>query len=229
MPYTSHCYGSIRNYYPKLAASYPSVCSQSIWYKNPRSCQSNRQQRQNNNYQNQREFHGPRRSLQSKKSYSCRQNKRLHRLLSMIKVFLDTNIFLRFMVPENETSFQECERVASLAESGQLTPYTSSVVIQEIIYTLNRTYKFPRQEILSKLTLLFKLRNLTLLEKTNTPLAFTLFQKYNIKFGDCLIATQVPPKITICTYDPDFAKIPNLRSSTPSQLISQLTLRHPSH
>lgn len=141
----------------------------------------------------------------------------------MTKLFLDTNIFLRFMVPENQTSFSECAKIGELAEKGQIIPYVSSIVIQEIIYTLLRTYKFSRQEVLKKLPLVFELRNLTMIEKTDTLKAFKLYAKYNIKFGDCLIAAQIPKNLTICTYDLDFQKIPGLLTQTPSEICKHMS------
>lgn len=65
------------------------------------------------------------------------------------------------------------------------------------------------------------MRQLTLIETTNTKTALGLLKKYRIKYGDCLIATQVPPKAILVTYDEDFAKIPGLKSQKPDEIIKK--------
>ena len=128
----------------------------------------------------------------------------------MKKVFVDTNVFLRYLVPEDKNSFEQSKKLFGTIEKGTIIPYISSIIVQEIIYVLSRSYKFSYKEICLKLPLLFALRNLVILEKTDTKKAIDLYLKYNIKFGDCLIATQIPKGVMLCTYDEDFKKIPGL-------------------
>lgn len=137
-----------------------------------------------------------------------------------MRVFLDSNILLRYLVPENPTSYSTCSNIIRASENGQIEPYISNIVIQEIIYTLMKVYKFDKNKVLAWLSDLVKLRNLVLIEKTNTPKALGLYRKYNIKFGDCLIAAQVPENVILCTYDTDFAKIPHLNSLPPHEILS---------
>jgi predicted nucleic acid-binding protein len=137
----------------------------------------------------------------------------------MKKVFVDTNVFLRYFVPEDNNSFEKSKRLFEIIESGGIIPYTSCIVILEIIYVLMRSYKFSFKEISSKIPLILKLRNLIVLEKTNTKKALELYLKHNIKFGDCLIATQIPKGVILCTYDEEFKKIPGLISKKPQEII----------
>lgn len=136
----------------------------------------------------------------------------------MNKIFVDTNVFLRYFVPEDEHSFEQSRKLFETIEKGAIIPYISSVVVQEIIYVLLRSYKFSYKEVCLKLPLIFDLRNLVVLEKTDTKKAINLYLKLNIKFGDCLIATQIPKGVILCTYDEDFKKIPGLIIKTPSKI-----------
>lgn len=136
-----------------------------------------------------------------------------------MKVFLDTNIFLRFYVKEDETSHSECVRLLNLCNQGSCRPYTSNIVISEVIYVLSRLYKFPKAEVLAAIDDLLNLRNLTVIEKTDTPRAIKLYKKNNLKIGDCMIATQVPVGVALCTYDADFSMLSELKISTPSGVI----------
>lgn len=139
-----------------------------------------------------------------------------------MKVFLDSNIFLRYLVPENPSSHNECTAIIGAVENGQLVPYISNIVIQEILYSLIRIYKFDKKTVLSWLSDLMNLRNLVLIEKTNTPKSVALYKKYSMKFGDCLIAVQIPKGTILCTYDTDFAKLPHLTSGTPHHVLASL-------
>ncbi len=134
------------------------------------------------------------------------------------KLFLDTNIFLRFIVIENQETYNETKSLFSILKEGKLRPYTSNTVISELIYILVKLYKQPKLEVIRKIQILLKMRNLTLLEKTATKSALDLYRDINIKFGDCLIATQIPKGVTLCTYDEDFKKIPGLVIKTPSKI-----------
>ena len=135
------------------------------------------------------------------------------------KLFLDTNIFLRFLIAEDPKSHADSAKLFSLFKDGKYTPYTSNTVISELIYVLIKIYKQAKPEVLKKIAVLLKLRNLVLIEKTNTHTALEYYKRLNIKLGDCLIATQIPKGVVLCTYDQDFKNIPNLICKTPEEII----------
>jgi len=136
------------------------------------------------------------------------------------KVFIDTSIFIRFFTKDIETKYQECEDFFRLIESGSIKPYTSNIVLMEIIFVLTRQYKFSGTKVGKALEKLLDIRNLTLIEKSDTPKALRLFEKYKIKYADCLISTQIPQKTILITYDSDFLKIKSLKTATPKEIIS---------
>lgn len=139
-----------------------------------------------------------------------------------MKVFLDSNIFLRYLVPEQEESHKQCSTLIKLAEEGLLIPYVSNMVIAEIVYILTKFYKFPRLHVCTWVESLLQLRNLTIIETTNTNSAVHHYKKFSIKFGDCLIITQIPKGVTLCTYDTDFTKIRQLAVATPSVILQTM-------
>ncbi len=139
-----------------------------------------------------------------------------------MRIFLDTNIFLRFLVAENIQTHKSCKKLILTIQSGQIIPLTSNVVFQEILYILTKQYHFSKTRTVLEISKLLHLRNLTIIEITRTSEAIDLYRKYNIKFGDCLIATQIPKGVTLCTYDTDFSKLSFLEVKSPAQIISQL-------
>lgn len=138
-----------------------------------------------------------------------------------MKVFLDANVFLRFYVKEDVVTHGECVELISLCNQGLVRPYTSSIVISEVIYVLLKLYKFPKIQVLAAIDDLLNLRNLTVAEKTDTRKAVELFKKQNVKIGDCLISTQVPEGVVLCTYDTDFARIADLKIIRPGELVNK--------
>ena len=134
----------------------------------------------------------------------------------MVKVFLETSFFIRYFTGDDQKKFQDCIRLLETIESGRLRPYTSNVVIFEILFVLTRIYQFSKKEVLEAVKKILALRNLTLVEKTNTKEAIKIFKKINIKYPDCLIATQIPKGARIITYDEDFDKIPQILTAKPA-------------
>lgn len=141
-----------------------------------------------------------------------------------MKLFFDTNIFLRFFITESPRFNQECIQLIDFVKRGVIAPYTSNVVLLEFQCVLLKTYKQPKQTIIRDINSILDLRNLHLIENTDFKKAIKYYQNHNVKFGDCLIATQIPPNCHLCTYDEDFRKISSLSIITPAQAIKKLQI-----
>src|SRR3989344_1080529 len=137
----------------------------------------------------------------------------------MVKVFVETSVFLRFLTADDAQKFQDCVALFEKVEQGKIRPYASNVVILEILFLLTKLYKFPKAKVLSDIGKILNLRNLTLIEKTDTKMALNLFNKFNIKYADCLIAGQVPKATILLTYDEDFKKLKNYNIAAPAEVI----------
>lgn len=137
-----------------------------------------------------------------------------------MKIFIETSVFIRFLVKDDDKKLEECINLFSLVEEGKLIPYISGTVVAEILFVLIRIYKIPKASVIEDIEKIFRFRNITIIEKADTPKALSIFKKYSIKFGDCLIATQVPKKVVLVTYDADFSKIPSLKSINPSEIFN---------
>lgn len=140
---------------------------------------------------------------------------RMEDIKAVNKVFIDTSVFIRFFTRDSEEKYHDCEKLFQIVEEGLLAPYTSSVVLMEIIFVLARQYKFPKDKVIESVDKLLQMRNLTLIENTYSLKALRLFEKYNIKYQDCLIAVQLPAKVHLITYDSEFSKVKGLKTATP--------------
>lgn len=136
-----------------------------------------------------------------------------------MKLFLDTNIFIRFFVPEDQETHIQVRSLMEAFGQSRFRPYTSSFVLLECSFVLNRIYKFPDIRVQDCLEKIIFMRNMTIVDISNSKKALVMWKKTRVKFTDCIIATQVPAGVTLVTYDRDFAKLPGLTVRTPKEII----------
>lgn len=139
----------------------------------------------------------------------------------MKKLFLDTNIILRFFLRDNESQYQDVCRLFTKIEEGRFKPYISSIVLLELNYVVRNVYKLPIDESLDYIEAVKKMRGMTVIEKTDADHAINFYRKYKIKLGDCFIASQLPKEAMLITYDGDFKKIKEILSQTPDEILQE--------
>jgi len=140
----------------------------------------------------------------------------------MVRVFFDSNVWIAYLTQRNETEFKSVNQLINLVKDGKIIPYTSNIVFLEVFFVLVSLYKFNKLTVGKDLTSLFDLRNLIVVEKTDTRKAFEYCQQFQIKLADAFIATQIPEKVTLSTFDKEFKKLAFLESATPSEIITRL-------
>lgn len=139
-----------------------------------------------------------------------------------MEYFIDTNIFLRILVKENEKTFKECYQFLKLVNTKKVKAFTSVLVIAEIDWVLESFYGFKKEKVIKVLESISKLKGLGIIDKTNLLLSLRFYKKYNVKLIDALIAAH--PKInrqkaTIVSYDKDFDKM-KLKRVNPGKVIN---------
>ncbi len=138
------------------------------------------------------------------------------------RLFIETSVIVRFLTRDDPRKAGDCDALFVLIDQGSIRPYISNIVVLEMAYVLHRLYKFPRIVVADALERLLLLRNLTIVEKTNTKQALTSWTGGHSKYGDCLIASQVPPGVALVTYDRDFERFSGLSVVTPAQVIAKI-------
>lgn len=141
-----------------------------------------------------------------------------------MKVFLDSNIWLRHLIGDQNFMQAECSRLLASVEQGFVTPYASAIVLLEVGYVLHSVYQMTTGKTIECLDAILKTRGLTVIDKTRYRSALALHRKTGVKMSDCLIATQLGKGITLCTYDREFLKIPHLIVVEPKDVLSRLAV-----
>ena len=122
--------------------------------------------------------------------------------------FLDTNILLRHLVPDDEEKALVCRALLLRLERGEETVVTSDLVIFETVFVLQsrRQYGLPRERICQLLEPLVNLRGLRLPRKSLYTRAFDLYRNSSVSFADAYNAAFMEARgvTEIYSYDTDF-------------------------
>lgn len=136
-----------------------------------------------------------------------------------MKIFLDTNLWVRFFIQDIQDQYQTTKDLLRRIEEGELTAYTSTIVLLELQYVLQKLYKLSFKDMLIVFETIQKIRRITIIEKTNFGLALKFYKQYRIKFPDCLITSQLPKDIILVTFDEELSKIKEIEVKNPKQII----------
>jgi len=139
-------------------------------------------------------------------------------------VFIDTNIFLRIYVRDNETKAKDCEEVIQAMQNGKIHAVTSEIVIAEFVWTSLSFYKIQKLVVVQMMKAILSLPNLYVQGVADMLVAIELYEKHSIKFIDAIIASceliQLG-NLPILSYDKDFDKI-EMNRYEPAELLKRV-------
>ena len=104
--------------------------------------------------------------------------------MAVERVFADTNLFLRFLtndIPEQAEAF---ERLLKQAASEELLLVTNSLVIAEIVWTLESYYQLPRPDIQANVLAILNTPGLEVMDDGILMQAAIWYVEKNVDFID---------------------------------------------
>jgi len=104
-----------------------------------------------------------------------------------MKVFVDSNIFLRYLLKDDEKQFAQAEAWIERAHRGELTLMVGPPVFFEIAWTLKRC-KFKKEEIIKALASLLATPNLIVSDREVAMEAVEIARETGVDFSDCYVA-----------------------------------------
>ncbi len=122
----------------------------------------------------------------------------------MKEYLIDTNIFLRFLVRDDEKSAEDCRRFLQLVRLGKIKAFTTTINIIEMGWTLNSYYKLNKAQVLKALRGVINLRGLEIRDGYDLRSALSLWEQENIKFVDAIISSLDGKDAKVVSYDKDF-------------------------
>jgi len=119
------------------------------------------------------------------------------------KVFVDTNVFLRFLTNDDPAKAKRVETLFRQAIQGKIQLITSLLVIAEIVWTLESFYHLSKEDIASKVETILNTPNLLCPEAEIIVMALDLYVQGNMDFIDAFHAyhLQAQGLLQIATYD----------------------------
>ncbi len=121
----------------------------------------------------------------------------------MKKVFIDTNVFMRYLVNDIPDQADKVERLFDLAEQDKLRLLTGPPVFFEIAWTLKSFYKQSRTEIYECLTSIIGIYGLEILDIDILEEALEMYKNTSADFSDAYIAVSAQKNIvdSIATFN----------------------------
>jgi predicted nucleic acid-binding protein len=135
----------------------------------------------------------------------------------MEKIFVDTNLFLRYLTKDDPAKYDRCRELFKKAVEGKVSLFTSEMVIAELIWTLLSYYKVPKAEVIEKVSIIISTPNLHLLNKAIIADSLLLYSQKNIDFIDAYNALfmKFHRLGKIYSYDEDFDAIEGIEREEP--------------
>jgi predicted nucleic acid-binding protein len=135
----------------------------------------------------------------------------------MKPVFVDTNIFLRYLIADDPTKHKKCKELFRKAVDGKILLLTSEMVIAELIWTLQSFYRVPKAEVIEKISIVTNTPNLTIPNKGLIAETLVVYSRRNIDYIDAYNAVFMKHHNTndIYSYDNDFDTIAGIKRIEP--------------
>ena len=130
---------------------------------------------------------------------------------------IDANIILRFLTNDIPKQADHCTKLLKRIESGLEEVWLPDLVLADIVWTLEKFYKQPKQRIQELLIPILELKGLRHNNKKISKLAFQLYVEKNIDWTDAFVAAQMitQKKCEIYSYDSKFDKVDGINRLEP--------------
>jgi len=101
-----------------------------------------------------------------------------------MRAFVDTNLFLRYLLNDIPQQADAVEEILREAAEGKVEPWTNPMVIAEIVWTLQSYYELPRDEIRDKVLMILSTPGLYVEDGDLVAEAVVLFAEKGVDFID---------------------------------------------
>jgi predicted nucleic-acid-binding protein len=106
----------------------------------------------------------------------------------MDRVFVDTNVFLRFFTQDDQGQHERAARLFLDAEGGLFELVTGPPVFFELAWTLRSAYKQKREKVIDVLERMLSLQSMTVTDATLVTTALKMAKDGNQEFADAYVA-----------------------------------------
>lgn len=136
----------------------------------------------------------------------------------MVKSFIDTSVILRLLIKDDETKRGACERLLREAKHHGIVLYLLPVAVLEIVWVLEKVYKFEKKVIRDIVEALLNTPEIRVEMEDVFRKALVTYEEKNIKFADAVMGYWGLERnySVVYTYDEkDFKRIDGLEIRKP--------------
>lgn len=126
----------------------------------------------------------------------------------MKEVVIDSNVFIRLVVKDSPTQLLKAQALIKDIEQGNLHGLLSILVVNEIIWILEKFYDLKRKNFIPELLKFLALKNIKSIEVEKTLIIKILKIMQNRKFDFTdIYLSQITDKEKLFSFDEDFDKL----------------------
>jgi predicted nucleic-acid-binding protein len=136
------------------------------------------------------------------------------------RVFADTNLFLRYLTNDVPVQADAVEQLLHRASDGEIVLVTNSLVIAEIVWTLESYYGLSRSSIKDKILAILNTPGLEAAEGDLLLEAIFWYEDKNIDFIDAFNGAWLLAQGLVTTYTFDrkhFSRIEGIKVQVPGE------------
>ena len=121
----------------------------------------------------------------------------------MAELFVDTNVFLRYLTDDDPEKAQRAEALFKKAVAGKVALQTSLLVVAEMVWTLESFYQLNKDDIADKIGKILNTPNLRCEERTKVLEALDVYAEKNVDFIDAYhgVVLRDDDTLEVVTYD----------------------------
>lgn len=126
----------------------------------------------------------------------------------MKKVFIDTNVFARYLVKDNPQQLLQAKKLIEDIEQNKISGLISLLVVNETLWILENYYDLKRNNFIPAFMQLLALKNVKIIEAKKEIVLNVLakMQLRKIDFTDLYLA-EIAKSHQIASFDKDFEKL----------------------
>ncbi len=130
---------------------------------------------------------------------------------------VDTNIFLRLLLWDDSVKAVACKKLFERTLKNKEILITTPLVIAEIVWVLEKTYKYPKSKIADAVLTILATENIQIENKNVLMESVGLYKLKNIDFIDAfnVVTMYEHDASVIYSYDSDFDKLAGIKRQEP--------------
>ncbi|MEW6087705.1 MAG: PIN domain-containing protein [bacterium] len=136
----------------------------------------------------------------------------------MNRSFIDTSVILRFLVKDDDVKKEASRKLIKDSKGNDVILYLLPVTILEIVWVLEKVYRFERKKIREYVESILNTPELEIELENVFRKAIEVYEEKNVKFADAVMGFWGLEKgfNTVYTYDEkDFKRIEGLEVKKP--------------